>query len=65
MNKRGKYEKMSATSKERSIFDFITGYRTEENAIADYKESRFYCRMVTFVELIICAAILGIKYFIF
>lgn len=56
---------MSATSKERSIFDFITGYRTEENAIADYKESRFYCRMVTFVELIICAAILGIKYFIF
>ena len=56
---------MSQTSRERSVLDFITGYRTEENAIADYKELRFSCRVVTFFELLICCGILAIKYFIF
>lgn len=56
---------MSQTSRERSILDFITGYRTEQNAIEDYKETRFSCRIVTLFELLICCVILAIKYFIF
>lgn len=56
---------MSQTSRERNVLDFIIGYRTEENAIEDYKETRSSCRIVTLFELLICCVILAIKYFIF
>lgn len=56
---------MSQTSRERSVLDFVTGYRTKEHAIEDYKETRFFCRIVTLFELLICCAILAIKHFIF